>query len=508
MKYIILFTILFFFSNPGLSQEDSIPSYDLLITNATIIDGTGAAGYIGNLGITGDEIIFIGKEMIQPYDAKETIDATGYTVTPGFIDSHSHGDPLQTSLFHNFLAMGVTTISLGQDGYSPEEELSQWIQKVEEIGPGVNITMFIGHNTLRGLAGVNYDSVPSKEGLYKMQQLLKEAMQAGAFGMSTGLEYSPGNFSREDELNALAKTVGEEQGIIMSHLRNEDDSEIENSLDELLNQGKYAPVHIAHIKVVYGKGSRRALQIIQKLDSARNAGIKVTADLYPYTASHTGIGILFPDWAKKPNNFEEVVGSKREELEDFLRKKVIQRNGPEATLLGSGPYKGKTLADVSKELNKPYEQVLIEDIGPYGAGAAHFIMDEELQKTFLIDDYISISSDGSPTMHHPRGYGSFSKIIEEYVLQDKILTLEQAIYKMTGLPAKILQLQNRGILKKGNKADVLIFKPEEITTNAKYEEPHQLSQGMEYIVVNGKLVLVEGEFKETRRGKVLKKKKV
>lgn len=506
MKYLILFYSIIFFPKPGLSQDQNIASYDLLIQNATIIDGTGAYAYTGHLGISNDEVTFVGREMLQPYQAKETIDATGYTVTPGFIDAHSHGDPLQNPDFKNFLAMGVTTITLGQDGYSPEEDLSQWMQKVEKARPRVNIAMFAGHNTLRGLAGVNYDSIPRKEGLQRMQQLLKEALSAGAFGMSTGLEYNPGNFSRQEELDSLAKTVGEEQGIIMSHMRNEDDSEIETSLRELLLQGRFAPVHVSHIKVVYGKGSSRALEVLQKLDSARAAGVTVTADLYPYTASHTGIAILFPDWAKKPNNFEEVVNSRRGELEDFLRKKVVQRNGPEATLLGSGPFKGKTLADVSNELDKPFEQVLIEDIGPYGVGAAHFIMDEKLQKTFLIDDQISISSDGSPTMHHPRGYGSFSKVIEEYVLQEKILSLEEAIFKMTGLPANILQLKDRGLLKKGYKADILIFKPEDIRTNATYEDPHQLSEGISYIIVNGELILNKGNFTDSRSGKVLKKK--
>jgi N-acyl-D-amino-acid deacylase len=506
MKYLLLFYAIIFYPKLVLSQDQNIASYDLLIENATIIDGTGEDAYPGYLGISNDEVTFVGREIPQPFQAKETIDATGYTVTPGFIDAHSHGDPLQTPEFKNFLAMGVTTITLGQDGYSPEEDLNQWMQKVEEARPGVNIAMLVGHNTLRGLAGINYDSIPTKEGLHKMQQLLQEAMRAGAFGMSTGLEYSPGNFSRQEELDSLAKAVGEEQGVIMSHMRNEDDSEIERSLRELLLQGRFAPVHISHIKIVYGKGSSRALEIIQKLDSARAAGVTVTADLYPYTASHTGIAILFPDWAKKPHNFQEVVNSRRGELEDFLRKKVIQRNGPEATLLGSGAFKGKTLANVSKELDKPYEQVLIEDIGPYGAGAAHFIMDEELQKTFLIDNQICISSDGSPTMHHPRGYGSFSKVIEEYVLQEKILSLEEAIYKMTGLPAGILQLKDRGLLKEGYKADVLIFKPEDITTNATYEDPHQLSEGISYIIVNGKLVLNKGNFTDSRSGRVLKKK--
>ncbi|MCM4158718.1 amidohydrolase family protein [Antarcticibacterium flavum] len=496
--------IFLFFTLQTYAQEDGVENYDLLIKNATVIDGTGAGAYNGYLGIKDGEIISIGDKIPHHYKTKQEIDATGFTVTPGFIDSHSHGDPLETPEFKNFLAMGVTTITLGQDGHSPAEaDLSSWMQKVNDKKPAVNIAMFVGHNTLRTLAGVNFDSIPSNEGLNTMQRLLKNGFSAGAFGMSTGLEYTPGNFSRQEELNALAKTVGEEQGIIMSHMRNEDDKELENALEELLIQGRYAPVHVSHIKVVYGKGRNRALEIIKILDSARNAGIKVTGDLYPYTASHTGIAILFPAWAKKPNNYPEIVSGRRVELEDFLRKKVAQRNGPEAILLGSGSFKGKTLADVSQQLKKPFEQVLIDEIGPYGAGAAHFIMEEELQTTFLLDDQICISSDGSPTMYHPRGYGSFSKVIQKYVLQEKILDLEEAVYKMTGLPAQILQLKDRSLLKKGYKADVLIFKPEEIKAHATYEKPHQLAEGMKFIIVNGRLVMENGNFTKIRNGKVL-----
>jgi N-acyl-D-aspartate/D-glutamate deacylase len=488
-------------------QENNDTQYDLFIKNATIIDGSGSESYSANVVILEDEIAKIEKDTSKNFTARETIDASGLILTPGFIDSHAHGDPLETPEFKNFLAMGVTTIALGQDGYSPKEkDLKTWFQNVEEIKPAINITMFVGHNTLRQLSGVKYDTLPEEKGLLKMEDLLRDAFDAGVFGMTTGLEYNPGNFSKSEELQRMAKIVGENNGLIMSHMRDEDDSEVENSIRELLAQGKYCPVHVSHIKSVYGKGQKRAEEILKLLDSARSTGIQVTADMYPYNASYTGIAIAFPEWAKKPNDFEAVVKNRRGELEEFLRNKIAQRNGAEATLIGSGKFKGKNLNQISEELNKPFEDVLIEDIGPYGAGGAYFIMDGELQERLVQNEFINICSDGSPSMRHPRGYGSFPKVIETYVLEKQLFSLEEAIYKMTGLPAEIIEIKDRGLIKEGFKADFLIFNVEEVKETASYEEPHQLSKGFKYVFVNGKLAKQEEDFKKERNGRLLKKK--
>jgi N-acyl-D-amino-acid deacylase len=503
---VTIFTLLSFFLVPLVIYAQDSTVHDLVIENGRIIDGTGARGFYGTLIINNGIISKIERDTLKKFSAKKVINARGYTVTPGFIDTHSHGEPLETPAFKNFLAMGVTTISLGQDGFSPEiEVLQDWIRKVDAIGPGVNIAMFAGHNSLRQLSGINYDSIPGKENLKRMEELLQDAMSAGAFGLTTGLEYSPGGFSQKEELQSLARVVGKNNGIIMSHIRNEDDTEVEASVKELLEQGKYSPVHISHIKVVYGKGEERAKEILSLIDEARDKGIVVTADIYPYTASYTGIAILFPDYAKLPNNYDEVVKSRRVELADFLRKKVIQRNGPESTLIGTGPFKGQTLADVSSTLNKPYEDVLIDEIGPYGAGAAHFIMDESLQRRLLQHPNINICSDGSPTMRHPRGYGSFSKIIENYVLGEGLFSLEEGIHKMTGLAANNIQLDNRGRIQEDRVADILVFKSENVIENATYEEPHLLAEGMHYVIVNGKIAIEAGKFSEKGHGKVLKK---
>ncbi len=487
-------------------QLSSTEKYDLVIKKAKVIDGTGEEEFFANILIINDIIAEVQRDTSKSPEGEKVIDAGGFTVTPGFIDTHSHGDPLETPEFRNFLAMGITTITLGQDGFSPEvNDLTTWFNKVDAVRPAVNIAIFAGHNTLRKLSGINYETKPLIKKREVQQQLLREAIRAGAFGMTTGLEYSPGDFSGHQELQELAEVVGKENGIIMSHLRNEDDNEVESSLRELLAQGEFCPVHVSHLKVVYGKGEQRAKEILNLLDSARAEGIKVTADVYPYTASHTGIAILFPDWAKEPNNFKEVVSKRREELENYLREKVVQRNGPESTLIGSGTYTGKTLADLVEDLEKPFEKILIEDIGPYGAGAAHFIMDEELQKILLLDRHINVCTDGSPGMHHPRGYGSFSRIIEKYVVEEDALSLEEAVYKMSGLPADVLQIRDRGRIKEGYKADILIFRPEDIQEIATYENPKQLSKGMKYVIVNGKIALQEEEFEENGYGKTIKK---
>ncbi|WP_235861382.1 N-acyl-D-amino-acid deacylase family protein [Pontibacter flavimaris] len=481
-------------------------TYDLLLEKATVVDGSGSAPFIANVLIGQDTIALIDSDTTITYKALKTIPAEGMVVTPGFIDAHAHGDPLKEPEFRNFLAMGVTTICLGQDGFSHNnKDMGAWMDSVDTARPGVNIAMFAGHNSLRVLSGAMYEKQPAEEHLKAMEDLVADAMDAGCFGLTTGLEYNPGYYATSNELNRLAKVVGAKKGLVMSHMRNEDDALVEASIRELLAQGEYCPVHVSHIKVVYGKGKERARQVLQVLDSARQSGTKVTADFYPYTASFTGIAILFPDWAKSPHDYKEVLKTRGEELRTYMRNKVMQRNGPEATLIGTGRYTGKNLAQIAKELNKPFEDVLVDNIGPYGASGAYFIMDEELQEGLLLDPYVMIGSDGSPSMHHPRGYGSFAKVIETYVLGKKVLTLEEAVRKMTGLPAETIGLQKRGLLKPGYKADLLVFNPAEVKENATYAKPDQLATGFQYVLIGGKVVKEGERFTEERAGKVLRK---
>ncbi len=483
------------------------PEIDLLITNGRLLDGLGNKAVFSDLVIVNDEIVYVGKTSFDDEDLKQRVkrqlDAKQRIIAPGFIDLHTHGSPLKTPAFENFLAMGVTTITLGQDGDSPEvADLSTWLADVEENGISVNLAMFVGHGTLRRQTGINRTSKPSPENLQKMLRLLDDTLKY-TFGMSTGLEYNPGLNALEAEMIALAKVVGKNERLIMSHLRNEDDDKMQASLEELLKQGLYSKVHVSHIKSVYGKGEEAAEKLLQILTEARKRGIDVSADIYPYNASYAGISLLFPVWAKTTEQFDVALVERRTELETFLKNKIIKRNGPEATLFGTPPYTGKTLADLSKELEIPFEQVLIK-LGPKGASGAYFIMDDALQTRLLLDPKVSISSDGRMEGFHPRGHGAFAKVIEEYVIKRKVLSLEEAVRKMTSQSANILNISDRGILQKGYKADLVIFDPLKIKATASYPKPHQLAQGFDVVIVNGKIAREEQKMAEDFSGKVLR----
>src|SRR5690606_2134403 len=237
----------------------------------------------------------------------------------------------------------------------------------------------------------------------------------------------------------------------------------------------------------------RAAEILALLEDARATGIEVTADVYPYTASYTGISLLFPVWAKTREQFEVAKRERRDELAAWLRDRGEGRNGPEATLLGTAPWTGKTLAEVAHERESPFEEVLIEDIGPDGASAAYFVMDEALQARFLAEPWVGICSDGSPTGFHPRGHGTFARIIEDYVVGQGALSLAEAVRKMTSFPAGILGIDDRGSLQPGSKADILVFDPERVRARATYPEPLQLAEGFDVVIVKGTLARADGQ---------------
>ena len=478
-----------------------------MIENGVILDGLGNAPVEGDVVVVGDSIVFIGDARFTSRDlesrVKQRIDAAGRIVAPGFIDLHSHGDPLATAELESFLAMGVTTIALGQDGSSPDvQPLSSWLDRVAASGIGTNLAMFVGHGTLRTQSGIGLDPDPPDLRMQAMLTLLDETLLY-TFGMSTGLEYNPGLNAGPVELTALARVVGKHDRLIMSHLRNEDDDQLEASLAELLDQGQQARVHVAHLKSVYGKGTARAEELLSILSNARASGITVTADVYPYTASYTGIGIVFPVWAKTAEQFEVAKRERRDELAAWLRERIGQRNGPEATLLGTEPYTGKTLADLAFELETPFEDVLIDVIGPQGSSGAYFVMNDALQSRLLEDPHIGVSSDGSPTGFHPRGHGTFATIIEDYVVDREVLALEEAVRKMTSFAAEIIGIDDRGVLREGMRADLIVFDPQNVQAKATYPDPLQLAEGFDVVIVNGRIARQDGQLSSDLFGRVL-----
>lgn len=502
MRYLILLvSILCSFSLFGQNI------YDYGILNAEIVDGTGAPSYRADVLIREDTIAFIGTYDRDQHQLNQIINGENQILSPGFIDTHAHGDPFESDQFSNFLAMGVTTIILGQDGSSPvhdHDPPSQFFDKLANESLSLNIGFLAGHGSMRARLGIGPGKL-SEENRQQLKDLLQEAMEAGCLGMSTGLEYLPGAYAQVSELVDLAQIVGNYDGMIMSHMRSEDDEEIYGAIDELIQQGQHCKVHVSHIKSVYGHGTDRGQEISDYLKKALEQGIHISADVYPYMASYTGLSIVFPSWAKTRSSFETALGDRREELEKYLYDRIMRRNGPKATLFASGPFSGMTLAQIAEKSGKSFVQVLL-DLGPVGTYGAYFVMDEALQEVFITDSTTMICSDGSPTMRHPRGYGSFSRVLRKYVQEDQELSLPLAIYKMTSLPARTLGLADRGQIKEGRKADLILFNLDDVKDLANFEEPHVLSQGIERVFINGKLAWEEGNM-EQGAGALLKQSK-
>ncbi|MDH3297413.1 MAG: amidohydrolase family protein [Gemmatimonadota bacterium] len=467
--------------------------YDWLIAGGTVVNGSGEAAQRADVLLRDGRIAFVGQLDEDTIAVRDRFDATGLIVAPGFIDAHAHGDPVGAPRFPNFLAMGVTTIVLGQDGGGPQASgLSAHMDSVDAAHPSVNVAYLVGHNTIRRESGVGFDEA-GEEGLARMAALVAQGIEAGAFGLSTGLEYDPGSRASADELAAIAVPVAAADGVVSSHLRSEDADRIAPALEELIEQARRsgARVHASHLKIVLGNDLSAAAGLLEAMDAARAQGVEITGDVYPYTASYTGIGILFPDWAKAPNDYTTVVGERREELAAHLRARVESRNGPEATLFGSSEWAGRTLAEVAAETGQPFEDVLI-DLGPGGASAAYFVMDEGVMAALLSDPNIVVSSDGSPTMLHPRGHGAFPRVLRQYAIDGVQFTLEEAIHKMSGLTARIFRLDDearvdvpRGQVREGWAADVIVFEPSEVRDPASFGDPHRLAEGMHAVFVGG-----------------------
>ncbi|KRC80063.1 N-acyl-D-amino-acid deacylase family protein [Sphingomonas sp. Root241] len=460
-----------------------------LFREVLLVDGTGAAPRLADVLVTGDRIARIAPPATAArVTATRIVAGEGRVLAPGFIDTHSHGDPLDDS-YESFLAMGVTTIVLGQDGSGPrigkDLDLRSWMHAVDRAQIDLNVAALASHGTLRRAVKIP-DAVrrPDEAALARMAAQLEAELRAGAFGLSYGLEYVPGIYSQTPELTNLGRVVARHDGVVMSHMRSENDEEIEASIDELIASSLPARPHISHLKVVFGKGEARARALLDFLAAKRAQGIRLTADEYPYTAGYTGIAILFPEWALPPTDYAGIVAARRQELRDYLEKRMVRRGGPEALLLGTAPYAGKTLAQAAAEAGLPFPDFLVK-LGPQAGSGAHFTMDEVLQDTLIVDPHVAISTDGGPGMRHPRATGTYAKWIEQYVVRDRKLPIEEAVRKATGFPAIILRLADRGVIREGAQADCILFDPAKVKARSTYVNPFAMAEGFDLVMVNG-----------------------
>lgn len=486
----------------GQRTDTAIPD-DLAITGARIIDGTGAPAYLGSVLVKDGRIRAIVREGEAVPDATRRIDAAGRVLAPGFIDLHGHGDPLEDS-FENFLAMGVTSVVLGQDGRNPSQTpLPEWLAGVRERGAATHILALAGHGDVRRAAGI-----PDDTGALDAAQtraitgVLDEWFALGLHGLSTGLEYVPGVSSSPEEVQALGAVVKAHDGILMSHMRSEDDDRIEDSIRELVSHNPDGRVHVSHLKVMYAKGAERGQRLLDFLDAQRAQGVRLSADIYPYTAGYTWLGIVFPTWALPPADYAEVVRTRGDELRGYLRARMLKRGGPEAILFGSEPHVGKTLAEVAASRGEDFVETLVA-LGPEGGSGAHFTIDQEMQDLMVESPSTAIATDGGPGIRHPRGSGTYARLIERHVRERGALGLEQAIHKASGLPAQIMQLPDRGTIEVGRYADLVVFDPEAVRERASYIDPAALAEGFDLVLLEGMLVREHGQLHDAHAGRLV-----
>jgi N-acyl-D-amino-acid deacylase len=489
---------------------------DLLIRGGSIIDGTGSPARIADVGVRGDRITFIGNAAQSHVTAGRTIDATGLVVAPGFIDPHTHtaGDLSNAQRKSNlpYLMQGVTTVITNNDGSSPIDigaQLAGW----KKNGIGTNAAVYIGQGSVRGAVLGMSDKPPTPTQLDSMKALVARGMDQGAIGMSTGLYYAPGSYATTEEVIELAKVAAAKGGIYDSHIRDESSYTIGliGAINEIIRIGRDArlPVHVSHIKALGADVWGQSDTVIALLKSARAGGVNITAAQYPYTASGTSVGAsLLPRWAEaggrdslRARIADPAIHARLvREMEDNLRR----RGGPSTLLITSTrdtSIRGKRLDAIARTRGVSPIDAAIQIILAGDASVASFNMDERDIEKFMVQDFICTDSDGSDG--HPRKYGTFPKLLREYVFTKHVLTLPQAIRRSSSCSAAFLGLEDRGTLAVGSFADVIAFDPNTITDRSTYEQPTLLATGMKYVVVDGVVAIDNGEYTGALAGRVL-----
>ena len=523
--------------------------YDVLIRNGNIADGSGNAIFKGDIGIMSDSIAAIGD--LGKARGKTEIDAEGLTVAPGFINmlSWSVESLIEDGRSLGDICQGVTLEVLGEgDSWGPWSEsmkremkssqgdirydiewttLGEYLEYLERKGVSTNIASFVGTSTLR-IHVIGYDNRPPTDAeLDSMKLLVRQAMEEGAIGVSSALEYIPASFASTEELTELCRVAKEYDGMYISHIGNEDETFLE-SIDDFLKIPAATGIRaeIYHLKQVGRTNWHKLDGAIAKIDSARAAGLSITADMYNYPASSTGLGILMPEWVQE-GGFEKWVARLKDPVvrkvvgEEIIKTILRKQGTPEKVLLigfntDSLKYlQGKTLAEIAAMRGKsPQETVMdlvIDDNS--NVSAVFFSMSDDNLRKQIAQPWMMFGSDGKSmapedvflmSATHPRAYGNFARLLGKYVRDEKVITLEEAVRRLTSLPASTMKIERRGALKAGYYADVVVFDPDMVQDHSTFENPHQLSTGMSHVFVNGVQVLRDGEHTGATPGRVVR----
>lgn len=531
------------------------PQFDLLIKNGRIVDGSGRAAYVADLGIKGDRIVSIGK--LSQATAARTIDAHGLVVAPGFIDMLGQSetylliDPRAMSK----VMMGVTTEITGEgesiapinDRQIKEQEdflkrfnltidwrtLDEYFKRLEKQGSGVNLGTFVGATQVREYVIGYDDRPPTAQELDQMKKLVADAMRDGALGLSTSLQYVPARFAKTDELIELAKVAHQYGGIYATHQRSEANT-MDASLDEVFEIAQKAqiPVEIWHLKTAYKKNWGRMPKVLARIKQARDRGLDITADIYPYIAGSTSLSACLPPWAQE-GGVEKMLARLRDpQTRERLKKEISEdqteweniylgSGGPGGVLIGSvvnrelEPLQGKRISEIAAEQKKdPLDTLFDFILADHGqTGAIYFMMSEADMRAAMQSPFVSFCTDSGSratdgplagSKSHPRGWGSYPRILGTYVRDERLLSLESAIHKMTGAPAARVRLRDRGLIKEGMFADITIFDPAKVIDKATFDSPNQYPVGIEYVLVNGKISVDKGQRTSALGGRVLR----
>ncbi|HSU28515.1 MAG TPA: D-aminoacylase [Chitinophagaceae bacterium] len=514
------FLLLLFFPLYSIAQQQGC---DILITNGKILDGTGNSWYYGDVAVKDGKILAIGRDLKMT--ATRTIDAKGLIVSPGFIDVHTHleddedKEPNATS----FIMDGVTTCVTGNCG-SSNINIGKYLHWIDSLKLSINVATLIGHNDVRKsvMGRANRDATP--EELQKMEGIVEQAMKDGAVGFSTGLIYIPGTYTKTPEIVALAKQAAKYHGIYATHMRDEGDS-VTYAIEEALTIGREAkiPVEISHFKLSGQQNWGRSKETVPMIEAARKEGIDVTIDQYPYTASSTSISTLIPDEIladgqdsirarlQNPSTRKYVIkymlGRLKKRGLKHYDYTVVAYYSPDTT------YNGKSIEQINlmkgRKHKKKFEaQTIIDLMMTGGAGAVFHGMGDDDVKRIMKYPFNMFASDASirvfgAGMPHPRGYGTNARVLAKYVREEKVLSLEEAVRRMTSLPALKFQLKNRGLLREGYAADILIFDEKEVQDLSTYENPHAYSKGFHFVIVNGVITVDNDKHTGARAGQAL-----